>query len=128
VSGRVALDTNVVIRYFKGEPSVVARFKNVFPCLPLPVVGELMFAVENSQHKLTNLHKLKGFLEACEVLPMGVSSAQQYAGVRMDLKRRGQPIPENDVWIAASCLEHKLPLATYDGHFEVVEDLKILKW
>jgi tRNA(fMet)-specific endonuclease VapC len=50
-------------------------------------------------------------------------TAEVYARLRLRLREKGQPIPENDLWIAAICVEHQLPLATLDGHFEAVESL-----
>ena len=43
-----------------------------------------------------------------------------YAGLR----RKGQLIPTNDVWIAASALEHGAALLTRDAHFRHVEGLR----
>ena len=37
-------------------------------------------------------------------------------------------IPENDIWIGASCLVHDLTLATRDAHFESIEGLRITDW
>ena len=37
-------------------------------------------------------------------------------------------IPENDVWIAASAIEHDLPLLTRARHFRNVNGLKVLTW
>lgn len=48
--------------------------------------------------------------------------------VRSDLKKRGRPIPENDIWIAASCIELDVPLASRDSHFSLVHDLKLVQW
>jgi tRNA(fMet)-specific endonuclease VapC len=46
----------------------------------------------------------------------------------LQLKRHGKPIPENDLWIAAICVEHDLPLATVDSHFDYVEGLHVYSW
>jgi predicted nucleic acid-binding protein len=34
---------------------------------------------------------------------------------------KGQPIPTNALWIAASALQHGLAVFTYDGHFGFVD-------
>jgi len=47
--------------------------------------------------------------------------------IRLQLRRRGRPIPENDVWIAALCVEHKMPLATSDEHFLEVDALQLIR-
>jgi tRNA(fMet)-specific endonuclease VapC len=44
------------------------------------------------------------------------------------LREKGQPIPENDIWIAAIAQQHDLTLVTKDAHFNVIDHLKIEKW
>ncbi len=52
------------------------------------------------------------------------TTAEVYARLRLDLKQKGKPIPENDLWIAALCVEHHVPLAASDAHFDAVDGLK----
>lgn len=40
-----------------------------------------------------------------------------------ELRRKG-PIPSNDLWIAASALEHGAALLTLDAHFGEIEALR----
>lgn len=56
------------------------------------------------------------------------ATAAVYARLRLQLKTKGKPIPENDLWIAASCLEHDVKLAAVDGHFDAIDDLQRLVW
>ncbi|MEH2160824.1 MAG: PIN domain-containing protein [Nostoc sp.] len=44
------------------------------------------------------------------------------------LKHKGRPIPENDIWIAAQCLERGWRLATNDEHFSYVDNLIMEQW
>ncbi|HEV8045487.1 MAG TPA: PIN domain-containing protein [Rubrobacter sp.] len=44
------------------------------------------------------------------------------------MRRIGRPIPENDIWIAATALQHGLVLVTRDSHFEHVEGLRVERW
>jgi len=44
------------------------------------------------------------------------------------LRKKGQPIPENDIWIAAICLENEISLISSDGHFENINGLEVIKW
>lgn len=48
--------------------------------------------------------------------------------LRAQLAKAGTPIPENDIWIASLALEHQLPLAARDAHFDLVIGLQVLKW
>jgi len=54
--------------------------------------------------------------------------AREYGRLRQRLKKKGRPIPENDIWIAAAAKAHGMTLVTRDGHFENVEGLKTVDW
>jgi tRNA(fMet)-specific endonuclease VapC len=54
-------------------------------------------------------------------------TAEFYARVYWDLKRKGKPIPTNDLWVAASAMRHGLALFTYDGHFDNIDGLILHK-
>src|SRR5262249_491531 len=71
-----------------------------------------------------NLEAVQKLQERCRVLPVDEATAAIYADVRVALKALGRPIPENDVWIAAVCVQHSIPLATRDTHFESVKRLQ----
>lgn len=44
------------------------------------------------------------------------------------LRRAGKPIPESDLWIAATALVYNLPLVSHDSHFREVPDLEVVDW
>ena len=44
-------------------------------------------------------------------------------GYLKSLKKRGKPIPSNDMWIAASAARHGLALFTFDDHFHEIEGI-----
>jgi predicted nucleic acid-binding protein len=54
-----------------------------------------------------------------------MGTAEHYAAVYRDLRRRGRSIPTNDMWIAASALQHGLAIFSPDGHFHEVSGLTI---
>jgi tRNA(fMet)-specific endonuclease VapC len=121
------LDTNIVVAILNGDQTV-SQYLAGFPtvCLPMPVVGELMFGALNSQRSTENLARLQKFLGSSRALDTTTQTARAYADVRLGLKRKARPIPENDIWIAASAIEHGLPLATRDSHFTHVDHLALL--
>ena len=75
-----------------------------------------------------NLERLERLVEMCEVLVLDEGTARHYGRIKADLRRRGRPIPENDIWIAASSQQHNLVLATRDAHFQHVENLALTRW
>jgi tRNA(fMet)-specific endonuclease VapC len=68
---------------------------------------------------------VNAFLESPRVMVLAVSEATAdfYARVYRALKRKGKPIPVNDLWIAATALQHGFAVYTYDQHFREVEGL-----
>jgi tRNA(fMet)-specific endonuclease VapC len=123
-----ALDTNQAIQVLNDVPAVVswlATFERI--CLPVTVVGELLFGALNSSRAEDNLAKVLALATRCEVWPTTVQTSTAYAELRLELKKAGQPIPENDLWIAAACVEQDVPLITDDGHFDAIRRLRRLR-
>ncbi len=128
-NGRVLLDTNMVIALLKGEPSVVqsiAETEEVF--VPAVVAGELLFGARKSGKPAHNLKVVDDFLSARTVLNVALPAAAAYGQIKADLRAKGTPIPENDLWIAAIAIQHDLVLATRDKHFAAVDGLKTAKF
>ncbi|MBO1347650.1 MAG: type II toxin-antitoxin system VapC family toxin [Hormoscilla sp. GUM202] len=129
MAGETALDTSIAIRYLNGDQAVGAKV-DALPTvvLPLTVVGELLFGAENSGRPLQNIARYLRFIDACVVVPMGRETAVSYSRTRLALKRKGRPIPENDIWLAAQCLENDWKLATDDSDFSYVDLLVVEHW
>lgn len=124
---RIALDTNIAIDLLNGNSATLAAIKKydvVF--LPVTVCGELLFGAKNSGLSKKNEKRYKQFIETCEVLDNNLLVASVYAEIRLELKKKGKPIPENDIWIAATCRVNKIPLLTRDNHFSHVPRLRML--
>ena len=58
------------------------------------------------------------------MLPVTTLTADHYALAYASLRRKGRPILSNDLWIAASALEHGAALLTRDAHFLQVDGLR----
>jgi len=126
---KIALDTNIVIDVLNNKTTIIEALKN-YPEIywPITVCGELLFGAKNSARRKENEPRFRQFIQACLVLNINELVAEKYAEIRKILKDKGHPLPENDLWIAATCLVNNLPLATHDRHFEVIKELKLVKW
>jgi tRNA(fMet)-specific endonuclease VapC len=62
------------------------------------------------------------------VLTVTSETSRVYADIRHELRVAGQPIPENDLWIAALARQHGLPILTNDAHFDQVAGLQRISW
>ena len=127
--GKLALDTNAVIAYREGVPEVCSLIDNAdVIILPVIVVGELLYGAFNSTKTKNNEKFVHKFIEYSLVMQIDESVAARYARVRFDLKRQGNPIPENDIWIAAVCLVLEVPILSQDDHFTRVPGLQVISW
>jgi tRNA(fMet)-specific endonuclease VapC len=124
---RIALDTNTAIALLNGQEAVhkhLSTFDTI--CLPVTVCGELIFGAKNSGLSQKNEKKYLEFINECELMDINMIVADTYAKVRLQLKKAGKPIPENDIWIAAICIVNSIPLYTLDKHFKEVGDLMLI--
>lgn len=124
---RVALDSNVVIDIFNNNQNTItllSRFQTIY--LPITVCGELLFGAKNSTKSQENEQKCHQFFNSCHLLNIHELIAEQYATTRKELKNKGKPIPENDIWIAATCIVNNIPLATLDSDFNHIDDLILI--
>ena len=129
MSGKFLLDTNVIIALFAKEPVVHERLSNadeVFvPCIAL---GEMFFGAYKSLRIKENLARINEFVLNSTVLACDTDTAKKYGDIKNQLKEIGQPLPENDIWIAAVAQQYDLTLITRDIHFHIIENLKIESW
>ena len=128
-SGRLAVDTNAVIAYREGISEVCTLIDEAdVIILPVTVLGELLYGALNSTKIEKNEQVIQIFAAYSLVMQVDEAVATRYAKVRFNLKKNGTPIPENDIWVAAACLELEVPLLSRDGHFKYVEGLDICNW
>jgi tRNA(fMet)-specific endonuclease VapC len=124
----VALDTSVAIDVLADRAESLTSQGITEFLLPVPVVGELRYGALNSRKADENLAEVERLVARCRVLEITSATADVYARVRLQLKSQGKPIPENDLWIAAVCVEHDVKLAALDGHFDAIDGLQRFKW
>lgn len=123
--GKYLLDTNVVIAVLNGAPPIVAwlsKKKTVY--IPVITIAELYFGAYKSSRPAENIKKLEVFFATAPVLQCDVTTAREYGMIKAELKKRGTPIPENDLWIASIARQYGLTLATEDDHFRHVRMIR----
>lgn len=123
------LDTNALSAAAEREPSaleVVAHAERV--AIPVIVLGEFRLGIAQSRHRTSYENWLREWIAAVGVLDIDEETTHSYAAIGLELKRKGKPIPANDLWIAALCLQHSLPLLSRDRHFDLVSGLRRIEW
>jgi tRNA(fMet)-specific endonuclease VapC len=95
--------------------------------VPAVVLGELYSGFRAGDRCGENMAQLAQFLSKPSIRIWNVTeeTALRYAEVDVYLRKKGRPIPRNDVWIAAVALEHGLQVLTLDGHFREIPLLLI---
>jgi tRNA(fMet)-specific endonuclease VapC len=129
MSGRYLLDTNIVIALFAGETAVIDQISQADELfVPSIVLGELFYGAERSGRTKQNQERVHQFAEANTILNCDKETSAWYGRIKNQLAQSGRPIPENDIWIAATAASHNLTLVSRDRHFLEVHDLQVLTW
>lgn len=129
MNGSYLLDTNIVIALFAGDKSVADRLGAVSSVyLPAIVLGELFYGSYKSTRVQANLYQIEQFAAQSAVLKCDTDTARHYGRLKDDLRRKGRPVPENDIWIAALSIQHDMMLVTRDAHFAEVDELVFEHW
>ena len=106
--------------------AILAKAEEV--AVPVIVLGEYRHGIARSRHRAAYESWLSGLLNDCRVLDVNEPTTHYYAEIAVELKRKGKPIPTNDLWIAALCRQHSLPLLSQDRHFDLVTGNKRVGW
>lgn len=123
---KLLLDTNIVIELFRGNQSVIDFLdKQDKLYLPTATLGELYLGAYRSSNVSKKLQEIKSFLESCLVIYTDAITSDKYAIIKTALLNKGKPIPENDIWIAATAMHYDIQLYTLDEHFGEVEGIKL---
>jgi tRNA(fMet)-specific endonuclease VapC len=125
----VILDTNALSAVADDDSSAVRLFREAASIeLPVIVVGEYRFGIAHSRRRNEYEEWLDELMASTRILPVDQETSGHYAEVRAELKKAGQPIPSNDLWIAALARQYRLPLMSQDKHFDWVQGLKRIGW
>lgn len=127
---RILVDTNVYAAFKRNDAATVATFRVVeYIGVNIVVLGELFSGFKGGSKELQNKKELEEFLDSPRVglIALDEETAEFYARIYWDLKKKGAPIPTNDIWIAASAMRHSLSLFTYDDHFNNIDGLILHK-
>jgi tRNA(fMet)-specific endonuclease VapC len=129
VSGRFLLDTNIVIAIFAAEPAVLERVATVDEVfVPAITLGELYYGAQKSTRSEANINRIDAFSTTMAILGCDEATARQYGRIKDELRAKGRPIPENDIWIAAVAMQHGLTVVSRDDHFANIAGLPVEVW
>jgi tRNA(fMet)-specific endonuclease VapC len=130
---RYMLDTDTCSYVMKRSNQTVVKRLRAVPvtevCISVITKSELLYGVEVSPRRTQDETALQAFLPHVEVLEFPGDGAIHYAQIRADLKKRGQMIGANDLFIAAHARSLGLRLVTNNtAEFGRVKGLTLENW
>ncbi|MCP4420021.1 MAG: type II toxin-antitoxin system VapC family toxin [Chloroflexi bacterium] len=123
----ICLDTGPLIAYLRGRHPGAKAVKHVVKecaCYVSAItVHELLFGVARAKKQIGE----NVLLKTLTTLPLDEAVSRRAALLHADLISQNNDIGIKDTFIAATCLEHSLPILTLNKrHFSRVPDLKLL--
>jgi tRNA(fMet)-specific endonuclease VapC len=129
---RYLLDTNTVSYIIKGN---IPRVRERLVKVPIAEVGisvvteaELRFGIARRPEAVNLKVAVAEFLVRVGVLPWTSEAALHYAEIRAALERKGVPMGNLDMMIAAQALAADAVLVTSDRVFKRVKELRVEDW
>lgn len=123
---RICLDTSAYSNFRRGQAEAVSWIDQAdWIGVPSVVLGELWAGFGmGSQAQMTG-ERLAEFLvhPLVDVLAIDADVARIYGDVFGALRAAGQPLPTNDLWIAATTIRAGATLLTFDNHFRSITRL-----
>lgn len=96
------LDTNVLVRLFNGDKKIIDYLSKQNDIrLSSISLGELLFGAEKSRRTEENKNKAIAFFSRYNLYETSKEVAAEYGKIKSALLKAGNPIPENDLWLAA---------------------------
>lgn len=129
IGNKFLLDTNIIVDLLNGEVSIADKIDKAKEIhIPIIVIGELYYGALYPTHVQKNTNAIKILTSNYSVLQIDEATTIVYGNIKAELRKKGNPIPENDIWIAAIAQRYSLYLATRDKHFKQIESIQIKNW
>lgn len=133
---RYLLDTNILIDFLEGKPSVVEQVLKIGTqqcCMSVISLHELYFGAYLAKEKKEEyfdkeIKKIKKLSEYFTILPLD-TNGEEYGKIKYTLRKTGKPVDEFDMIIAAHAISEGLTIVTDNlKHFENMPDVKVENW
>ena len=123
---RILLDTSAYSHFKRNHAEMIDILQIAEEIYLSPIVlGELRAGFAAGGRRKENETELREFLDSprVRVLTVNEEASEFYAAIYSSLRQAGSPIPSNDLWIAATAMQHGLHLVTSDRHFMAVQQV-----
>jgi tRNA(fMet)-specific endonuclease VapC len=123
-------DSDWLIDYLRGKTEALALLTPFIEranlATSIVAYAEVYEGILGSTEKDRLLVAFSDVIAGVPVLGVDAETAHTFASLRAGLRAQGLPIPDHDLWIAATAMRYDLTLVTRDRHFERLPDLKRL--
>jgi len=125
------MDSSAYSAFLGGHEGIKFCLQQAEEIIFTPVVlGELIAGFSLGRTEEKNRAILEDFLSSPRVAVLNIDpeTSVRYASILNFLRKRGTPVPTNDLWIAASAMQHGLKILTLDKNYleipQVLADFK----
>jgi len=130
---KYALDTNIVTYYLKGNEIIINRVTEETDNRNIIVIPPMVFyEIKRWLLTINSNKKLTLFETMCSLSGIGSIDREilEVASVIFsDCQKKGITVGDNDVLIAAYCIQYDLTLVTNnERHFKDIANLKMTNW
>ena len=123
---RIAIDTSRYSDFARGDQHTTSIFEHADRVyVPFTTLAELRAGFLGGTKSAVNEQNLQKFLNqpSVETLYADEQTTHHFARLFHQLRRQGTPIPTNDIWIGALCVQYDLLLCARDQHFDHLPQL-----
>jgi len=125
---RLLVDTSAYSAFLRGHAAVVEEIRRADELVVTPIVlGELLAGFRKGTRFESNLERLREFLASPRArrVDLDDETSDRYSVIHDALRRAGTPVSANDLWIAASAMQHGLRVLTTDPHFRRIAQIAV---
>lgn len=122
----IILDTSAYVSFKRDHRGITRLLRSADRILlPTVVLGELLAGFAFGSRTRQNRQDLDQFINThrVSVVPLAEHTAERYAIIYSYLRKKGRPVPANDMWIAAFAMEHGAVVVTCDSHFKFIDQV-----
>lgn len=126
-SSRILIDTSIVIDYLRSNSRQQTNFTKLFIDNELYLSSISVFELFNGATSEAKKQDVEQVCQQISVLDFNLDTAKIASEIYLDLRAKNKLIEFRDILIAASALQHTLPIATLNRkHFERIEWLELV--